>query len=222
MGSMCLRSGGVLADQFFLIAHEDRTGRSRLHPRATGLGLAAALLGELMLEGRLRIFDGELYVESRQPPRDSLSHSVLELLIAQPQHRDVRTWLAYLSQDAADRVGERLMRSGAVESVTKRRMLSVQTFYMPNNEAQRNAAAWAPMRLANIMVRGLQMSTSDRLLAGLVVATGLTRHVLWDFEVHRHALTQLPTAIGTLPEDFRQLIEQTEASVGSVLAVGRR
>ncbi|MEV6601541.1 GPP34 family phosphoprotein [Actinoplanes sp. NPDC051346] len=212
----------MLADQFFLIAHEDRTGRSRLHPRATGLGLAAALLGELMLEGRLRIFDGDLYISSRQPPRDSLSHSVLELLIAQPQHREVRTWLAYLSQDAADRVGERLMRVGAVESVTRRRMLSTQTFYMPNNEAQRNAAAWAPMRLANIMVRGLQMSVSDRLLAGLVVATGLTRHVLWDFEVHRHALTQLPTAIGTLPEDFRQLIEQTEGSVGSVLAVGRR
>ena len=212
----------MLADQFFLIAHEDRTGRSRLHPRATGLGLAAALLGELMLEGRLRCFDGDLYIESRQPPRDSLAHNVLELLISQPQHRELRTWLAYLSQDAADRVGERLMRSGAVESVTRRRMLSTQTFYMPNNEVQRNAAAWAPMRLANIMVRGLEMSISDRVLAGLVVATGLTRHVLWDFEVHRHALTQLPTAIGSLPEDLRQLIEHTEASVGSVLAVGRR
>lgn len=212
----------MLADQFFLIAHEDRTGRSRLHPRATGLGLAAALLGELVLEGRLRIFDGDLHIANRTPPRDSLSHSVLELLIAQPQHREVRTWLAYLSQDAAERVGERLMRSGAVESVTRRRMLSTQTFYMPNNEAQRNAAAWAPMRLANIMVRGLEMSVGDRLLAGLVVATGLTRYVLWDFEVHRQALTQLPTAIGSLPEDLRQLIEHTEASVGSVLAVGRR
>ena len=51
--SMCSRGvARVLADQFFLIAHEDRTGRSRLHPRATGLGLAAALLGELMLTGR--------------------------------------------------------------------------------------------------------------------------------------------------------------------------
>jgi hypothetical protein len=40
-----LGSGGVLADQFYLIAHEDRTGRSRLHPRATGIGLAASLLG---------------------------------------------------------------------------------------------------------------------------------------------------------------------------------
>src|SRR3954471_23372371 len=100
----------VLADQFFLIAHEDRTGRSRLHPRATGLGLAAALLGELMLEHRLRIFDGDLYIENQQPPRDSLSHDILELLVAQPQHRDVRTWLAFLSQDAAVKVGERMTR----------------------------------------------------------------------------------------------------------------
>ena len=50
----------MLADQFYLIAHEDRTGRSRLHPRATGIGLAAALLGELILDNKLRIFAGDL------------------------------------------------------------------------------------------------------------------------------------------------------------------
>jgi hypothetical protein len=212
----------VLADQFFLIAHEDRTGRSRLHPRATGLGLAAALLGELMLDGRVRVFDGDLHVVSRQPPRDALAHDILDLLIAQPQHTDVRTWLAFLSQDAAVKVGERLMRSGAVEPVVRRKMLSTQTLYMPNNEAQRNAAAWAPMRLANLLVRGLEMSTSDRVLAGLVAATGLTRHVLWDFELHRQAMLLLPTAVASLPGDLRELIEYTEASVGSVLTVGRR
>lgn len=212
----------MLADQFFLIAHEDRTGRSRLHPRATGLGLAAALLGELMLDGRVRVFDGDLHVVSRQPPRDALAHDILDLLIAQPQHTEVRTWLAFLSQDAAVKVGERLMRSGAVEPVVRRKMLSTQTLYMPNNEAQRNAAAWAPMRLANLLVRGLEMSTSDRVLAGLVAATGLTRHVLWDFELHRQAMLLLPTAVASLPGDLRELIEYTEASVGSVLTVGRR
>lgn len=212
----------MLADQFFLIAHEDRTGRSRLHPRATGLGLAAALLGELVLEGRLRIFEGDLHIASPHPPRDALSHDILDLLIAQPQYREVRTWLAYLSQDAAIKVGERLMRSGAVESVTRRKMLSTQTLYMPNNEMQRNAAAWAPARLANMLVRGLDMSATDRMLVGLVAATGLTRHVLWDYEVHRQAFLNMPSVIGSLPDDLRQLVELTESSVGSTLAVGRR
>jgi len=212
----------VLADQFFLIAHEDRTGRSRLHPRATGLGLAAALLAELVLDGRLGITDGDLMILDRRPPADALAHDVLDLLIAQSRHRDVRTWLAFLSQDAAARVGERLMRLGAVEPVTRRRMLGTQTLYMPNSAEQRNAAAWAPARLANLLVRGVEMSVSDRVLVGLIAATGLTRHVLYDFEMHRHAFQALPGAVESLPLDLRELVEITEASVGSVLTVGRR
>jgi len=212
----------VLADQYFLIAHEDRTGRSRLHPRATGLGLAGALIGELILEGRVGVADGDLIILDRHPPTDALAHDILDLLIAQSRHRDVRTWLAFLSQDAAARVGERLMRLGAVEPVVRRRMLSTQTLYMPNSAEQRNAAAWAPARLANLLVRGIEMSVSDRLLVGLIAATGLTRHVLYDFEMHRHAFQTLPNAVESLPSDLRELVEITEASVGSVLTVGRR
>lgn len=212
----------MLADQYFLIAHEDRTGRSRLHPRATGLGLAGALIGELILEGRVGIADGDLIILDRHPPTDALAHDILDLLIAQSRHRDVRTWLAFLSQDAAARVGERLMRLGAVEPVVRRRMLSTQTLYMPNSAEQRNAAAWAPARLANLLVRGVEMSVSDRLLVGIIAATGLTRHVLYDFEMHRHAFQTLPNAVESLPSDLRELVEITEASVGSVLTVGRR
>jgi hypothetical protein len=212
----------VLADQYFLIAHEDRTGRSRLHPRATGLGLAAALIGELILEGRVGIADGDLVILDRHPPADALAHDILDLLVAQSRHRDVRTWLAFLSQDSAARVGERLMRLGAVEPVVRRRMLSTQTLYMPNSAEQRNAAAWAPARLANLLVRGIEMSVSDRILVGIIAATGLTRHVLYDFEMHRQAFQTLPNAVESLPSDLRELVEYTEASVGSVLTVGRR
>jgi len=212
----------VLADQYFLIAHQDRTGRSRLHPRATGLGLAAALLGELILEGRIGIAEGDLIILDRHPPADALAHDNLDLLIAQPQHRDVRTWLAFLSQDAEVRVGERLVRLGAVDLVTRRRMLSTETVYLPNTAEQRNAAAWAPARLANLLVRGIELSLTDRVLVGLVAATGLTRHVLYDFEMHRQAFQSLPNAVSALSGDLRDLIEFTEASVGSVLTVGRR
>jgi hypothetical protein len=214
--------GSVLADQYFLIAHQDRTGRSRLHPRATGLGLAAALLGELILEGRIGIADGDLVILDRHPPADSLTHDILDLLIAQQRHREVRTWLAFLSQDAEVRVGERLVRLGAVDLITRRRMLSTEVVYMPNSPEQRNAAAWAPARLANLLVRGIELSLSDRVLVGLVAATGLTRHVLYDFEMHRQAFQSLPSAVDALPGDLRDLIEYTEASVGSVLTVGRR
>jgi hypothetical protein len=119
-------------------------------------------------------------------------------------------------------VGERLVRLGAVDLITRRRMLSTETLYMPNSPEQRNAAAWAPARLANLLVRGANLSLSDRVLVGLVAATGLTRHVLYDFEMHRQAFQSLPSAVGALPGDLRDLIEYTEFAVGSVLTVGRR
>jgi hypothetical protein len=212
----------LLADQFFLIAHEDRTGRSRLHPRATGLGLAASLVGELMLMGRVRIYEGELRVVGREPPVDALAHDLLDLLIAQPQHRELDTWLAYLAQDAAARVGERLLRTGAVESVTRRRFMGSQTHYMPMNADQRNAAAWARVRLADLLVEHREMDVGDYLLAGLVLATGLTRYVLWDFPLHRPGLNRLYTIVEALPAELGELVEHTQSSVGSVLAAGRR
>jgi hypothetical protein len=212
----------LLADQFYLIAHEDRSGRSRLHPRATGLGLAGGLIGELVLLNRVRVYDGELRVISPEPPGDALAHNLLDLLIAQPQHRDVRTWLAFLAQDAAERVGERLLRAGILEPVSRRRLLGTQVFYMPVNSDQRNAAAWEAVRLANLLVHSSSMDLADRTLTGLVVATGLTRHVLWDIAAHRAGLTNVNAIVESLPADLRELVEHTEAMVGSVLSAGRR
>lgn len=212
----------MLANRFYLIAHDDRTGRSRLHPRATGLGLAACLIGELMLYGRLRAMTGELYVVSHEPPGDSLTHSVLDLLIAQPQHRELRTWLAYLAQDSAERVGERLLRAGVLETVTRRKLRGTQTLYVPMSSDQRNVAAWEAVRLANLLVHRRSMTMADQVLTGLVFATGLTRYVLWNTPAQREGMSQLPAILGTLPDDLRQLVEYTEAAVGSVLAAGRR
>jgi hypothetical protein len=212
----------LLADEFFLIAHEERTGRSRLHPRATGLGLAAGLLGELMLTGRVRLSDGDLYVVNRNPPTDALAHEVLELLLAQPQHRDLGTWLAFLAQDSAVKVGERLARVGTVDPVTRRRLTGSNTVYMPTNADQRNAVTWARVRLANLLVRYIGMDLADRTLAGLVLATGLTRFVLWDLALHRPGLNNLQTTVDSLPTELRQLVDYTQMSVGYVLSVGRR
>ena len=212
----------LLADQFYLIAHDDRGGRSRLHPRATGLGLAAALIGELVLLDRLRLHAGELYVVSREAPGDALTHDVLDLLVVQRQHRELRMWLAFLAQDATTRVGERLLRAGYVEPVMRRGLWSTQTHYVPTSSAQRNAVAWAPVRLANMLVHGDVLDLEDQALAGLVFATGLTRYVLWDLPVHRAGMNHLYSIVESLPADLRELVEHTGASVGSVLAAGRR
>jgi len=44
-----LSGTGLVGDDLYLMAHDDRTGRPLLPPRPLGTGLAGALLAELML-----------------------------------------------------------------------------------------------------------------------------------------------------------------------------
>jgi hypothetical protein len=55
------------ADRLYLVAHDPATGRPRLGPRQLGLGLAAAVLGELLLSGLIELTDGAVRASDRQP-----------------------------------------------------------------------------------------------------------------------------------------------------------
>jgi len=61
-GRPVLRPGlggtGRVADELYLIAHHELTGRPHLAPRAVGLGLAGALLAELVLADAISIEAG--------------------------------------------------------------------------------------------------------------------------------------------------------------------
>ena len=50
-----LSGTGLIADELYLMAHDDMTGRPFLQPRAIVLGLAGGLLAELMLLDKLRL-----------------------------------------------------------------------------------------------------------------------------------------------------------------------
>jgi hypothetical protein len=52
--------------------------RLRLHPKAMGLGLAAGLVGELVLSGHLFLSGGVLVVVDPTSPADVLAHSTLD------------------------------------------------------------------------------------------------------------------------------------------------
>jgi hypothetical protein len=199
-----------LADELFLIVHDDATGRPRLHTRAAELGLAGALLGELILHGRLTVQDGHITVVDRRPPDDPLAHAVLDQLLAERHYRTVRIWLSYLAGQAMDSVGQRLSRAGLVTH--GRRRWGRPTRYVP---LDMSTAAWPQHRLRHLLLRGESLPLADALLAGLVKATGLTPLVLWDAPVssHRH----LSGSVASLPAPLRDLIAQLEAAVGDAV-----
>src|SRR5215207_9357504 len=157
-------NGTSVAGEFYLLAHDDRTGRPRLHRRAVDLGLAAGLLAELLYVQRIMVSAGELRVIDRSPPDDALGRTVLAQLIAEPQHVRVRIWLDFLAVAAGDMVAERLLEAGQVRKEPTRRLLRTVIAYVP---VDMNAAALSWARLAQLLRRNEPLDYLDTCLAGL-------------------------------------------------------
>ena len=202
----------LLADEFFLITVDDRTGRPRLAPKTTGLGLAAALLGELTMFGKITVQDDRLFIVDRSPPHDALAHTTLDHLVAEPHHRLVRTWLSFLSHTAYESVAQRLFRAGHVRRETTRRLLRAQVVYVP---VDGNAAAWPWARLSTRLRAGAHLDYPDVFLAGLATATGLERQLLDGGGVE--AARYLADLVAALPPPLHALVAHTHAAVGDAV-----
>jgi hypothetical protein len=105
-----LTGTGLLADDLYLLAHHDVTGKPFVHRRALGLGLAGALLAELIFSDRVTISMGLVLVADRTLPRDELACIIVGLLTREHQEHQLRDWLTVLSAAAARDVPIRLAR----------------------------------------------------------------------------------------------------------------
>ncbi|MCE7007134.1 GPP34 family phosphoprotein [Kibdelosporangium philippinense] len=219
-----------LADEFFLVAHnhDADTIVPRLHDTGIELGLAGALLAELVLDRRLEVADGRVIVFDPSPPNDQLAASMLRDIVTEPPH-SVRVWLEYLSQDARDKVGSRLHVAGHLAQVRLRKWWGGPAMqYRAVNAEQ---ALIPEVRLHDLLARphpGLEVTRismdhklmQDVTLAALAHSTGLLSALLWYHGPHR-ARSQLDEMRRALPAPLLELAKQTEAAVGDAV-LGRR
>ena len=92
---------GLVADDLYLMAHHDLTGKPLLQPRPLGLGLAGGLLAELMLGGSIGLrYDG-VVLAGRTWPGDDLARRVRDQIAAEPEPRPLPDWLLFLARTAA-------------------------------------------------------------------------------------------------------------------------
>jgi Golgi phosphoprotein 3 (GPP34) len=211
---------GRLADEFFLMAHDDESGRTRLPERITGLGLAAALLGELALDERIELRAGLLDVPPRgaglPAPADDLTARVLQYLVAE-QH-PVRTWLAFFARTARDDVAGRLAAAGVVARKPRRRPWQPDG-WVPTSP---NTGTLPAARLVTQLIRGRPLSEQQTVLVGLLLATGLDELILWEVrESAPDTARHLAEEVAALKPSLTELISQTEAAVGAAIASHR-
>ena len=203
----------ALADEFFRLVHHDTTGRSLLHPRATDLGLAAALLGELVAERKIVIRDGRLHPWQRTPPGDALAHTTLDQVLAQPQHTEVRVWLGFLGASAYAAVAGRLWRSGHVRPVTGRRLLRRDTVTYVPTDLLTAAGPW--VHLTSVLCRGDPVTWTEGFLLCLAAATGLDALLLRDLPPS--AADHCGRLCAAAPAPIGELAAITAAAVGDAV-----
>ena len=99
---------GRVADDLYLMAHHEVSGRPLLQPRALGTGLAAALLAELTLGGSIVMRPGGTVAACRARPADDLARRVHDQVTGEPELLAVPEWLLFLARTAAQDVAARL------------------------------------------------------------------------------------------------------------------
>jgi hypothetical protein len=207
-----------LADDLYLAAHDSARGRCLLTSATLGLGLAAALLGELVLWRRLDLQDNLLTVLDDRPTADPATSAVLERVLRESRHRQIRDWISFLATGVAtDLVERRLARAGLIQRVEKRGLLGTKVRFVPIDAS---TAGWPGTRIRIAATRGELLDSPDLVLTGLVLATGLDQHVLVTLDARErdHLYDQLRRR---MPAMLQHLVGHAEAAVGDAVMARR-
>ena len=219
---------GRLADDFFLMTHDGLTDKPRLSGRILGLGLAGALLGELILLGAVDIVDDNL-VPIADPPTlpialnddpapdegEPTSRNFLDEIIGmlyEEQRLPVRDWLTYLGQQAPDRVGERLGSENlAYFKPARLSMLGSAGRWLPTDT---NTARF-PAIDVKLKIHNGKADTHHLMLLGLTAATGLNNESLWEIRdllqdpaLLARTLSPLGLPLERDPEDLKKTVDR--------------
>lgn len=206
-----LSGTGRLADDLYLLAHHEISGKLHLQPRAAGLGLAGALLAELTLSGNIYLQADRIMVADRSPPGDGLARSVLGLLVSEPEQHAPRDWLLFLARTAAEDVALRLEQSGYLTRISSRRPWRGQRWIPVDSDC-----AFAPfLRAKSALDSSKPITAQNAALAGLAAACGLGRQMALYLPPKAHH--RLQEAAQQLHPSLRDLITQTQAAVDSAL-----
>jgi hypothetical protein len=206
-----LSGTGLVADDLYLLAHDDRSGRALLPPRPLGTGLAGALLAELMLARLIGLRSDTAVMISYDAPAAAVQeHVLLALIASEPGPLPVRAWLGFLGQTAVRDVAARLEQAGYLTRVRSRvagrggRMVPVNPDW-----------AFAPMtRVRPALDPGRPVTEYAAALAGLAVVAGLGfRLDQYQAQIGRSTAD----VVAHLPAGLRQLIAQTQITVSSAV-----
>lgn len=205
-----------LADDLFLLAHREYSGRTRINRQSLEVALAGALLGELILAKKIavEVHARVLVVQDLRPPDCPLQHELLDLIVRTPELSAIRSCLDYVHLIAYEKVAARLLKGNIIHKELAGPPWGRTAVY-PVNDV--NTTGHIPTRITNTAQRGGFPDIQDALLLGVGYAGNFANLMLQD---HRNTDGYITSTLRQLPPAFRCLMAEIRAAIGSI-AVNR-
>lgn len=203
-----LSGTGLVADDLYLLGHDEGSGKSQLQPFALGTALAGGLLAELLLVSWIGLRQHDRAVmTTRDAPYDAARRDPLfKRITDQAEPQPVGSWLRVLAQGAEHDVAVRLEEAGYLEHVRGRVPWS-QGRWVPVNRDW----AFAPVLRARAALDPARPLTAySATLVGLMVACGL------GFKLSEHQTPTsraVPEIVAQLGPGLQVLIAHTETAI---------
>ncbi|MEU8082546.1 GPP34 family phosphoprotein [Micromonospora sp. NPDC049101] len=219
-----------LRDELFLLGHDDDSGQPQIHRQALALGLAGAVLIDLVLAGRVAFdpADGDdqpgaerrLWLRLHEPFGDLIADSALSSIQYARPAPSLRGWVRGFAGDLYERTRAGLVAGGILRHQQRRRFggLARSDRYLLVD------VKWpivARARLHYIATGRDQPDNHTAALAGLVTTLGLLNHLYLADDIAVLA-AQLHAIAERHYQPVRDITAAVDAAVGDLATAAYR
>ncbi|PZG20967.1 GPP34 family phosphoprotein [Micromonospora craterilacus] len=212
-----------LAEELLLLAYDDETGKASMPRISLDLGMAAAVLIELALAGRIAYADGALTVVNPTPTGEPVTDDVLARMAADTPHSP-SSWVQRLRHGLRDKILGDLCDQGVVRDVdetelgfihvhrypvvdrsveadTRGRLAEALTGAAPDERTAALATLVAVLRMESALgVGGEAADDARRRLDEIATGAGFSGQVSLDDSVVRPSVGLVVAALGRAVE----------------------
>ncbi|MFI5496464.1 GPP34 family phosphoprotein [Actinoplanes sp. NPDC051859] len=157
-----------LAEELLLLAYDDQTGKATGSRIGLDLGMAAAVLVDLALAGRIAYANGNLVVNDSTPIGEPIADLVLAKAAGDTPHTPAQ-WVQRLRHRLRERVLEDLVGRGVIRDVDETQLGAIHVHRYPTTDPA--CEAEIRKRLADALITDAVPDERTAALATLLVAT---------------------------------------------------
>jgi hypothetical protein len=207
-----------LCESLFFLGYDPFTGKARIRQDILDIGLAGAVLGDLLFDERITLDHGTVILVSRYATGDGLADRTLALIMGEMEQHGVRDWVEHLRDDIATRIAQHLAEREFVTPKENRAMFRRSVQYLP---ADLRTASAPRARVRTAMLGRTNCDLPTATLALLAWAIGLDDICAPDL-TRKQATDWSERVKGMIGNPVAGLVTGVDAAVAATVYGGNR